>query len=67
MWMPYAKNLEGQHAKRLCRTIPKMDFFVWKIMKIKNKSETVQIWHGAMIWLHNAVVKNWDGFETVAM
>ena len=33
-------------------------------VKEVKKGET---WHGAIIWLHNAVVKIWDGLETVAM
>ena len=34
---------------------------------MENKSEKVEIWHGAMNWHHNAVVKIWNGLETVAI
>ena len=58
---------EGQYAKTLCGTTSKMDFFISEKNENVNKLEIVQIWHGAMIWLHNAVVKIWDGLENVAI
>ena len=61
------ENRKGDMQKYCVEPPQKWTFSFPKIMKLKNKSETVQIWHGAMIWLHNAVVKIWDGLEIVAM
>ena len=55
------KNQKGDMQKD-CVEPPQKWTFSFSIMKMKNKSETVQFWHGAMILIHNVVVKIWDGF-----
>ena len=51
------KNRQGNMWKP-CLELRKNRFFSFmKIKKMKNKSKKVEIWHGAMNWHQNAVVK----------
>ena len=43
------KNHKGDMQKDCVEPPQKWTFSFTKIMKMKNKSETVQFWHGAMI------------------
>ena len=45
----WKKNQKGDMQKDCVEPPQKWTFSFPKIMKMKNKSETVQIWHGAMI------------------